>query len=148
MRRRPPRSNRTDTLFPYTTLFRSGGSLQAPDGQPDTRGDLADVALNWMLWQAGAAMAGFDPVPASDREITQAILHDELSVLLRSVQNGDRRVDTARGSVRDASQNDHPHLGKLARTRTEAPIARHETGRNRGSAEVGNENERANVRTN
>src|SRR3546814_333555 len=23
MRRRPPRSNRTDTLFPYTTLFRS-----------------------------------------------------------------------------------------------------------------------------
>src|SRR3546814_18642998 len=24
MRRRPPRSTRTDTLFPYTTLFRSG----------------------------------------------------------------------------------------------------------------------------
>src|SRR3546814_1990347 len=26
MRRRPPRSTRTDTLFPYTTLFRSCGS--------------------------------------------------------------------------------------------------------------------------
>src|SRR3546814_19983678 len=26
MIRRPPRSNRTDTLFPYTTLFRSGHS--------------------------------------------------------------------------------------------------------------------------
>src|SRR3546814_1133251 len=26
MRRRPPRSTRPDTLFPYTTLFRSGGS--------------------------------------------------------------------------------------------------------------------------
>src|SRR3546814_783801 len=25
MKRRPPRSKRTDTLFPYTTLFRSGG---------------------------------------------------------------------------------------------------------------------------
>src|SRR3546814_8287666 len=25
--RRPPRSTRTDTLFPYTTLFRSQGSL-------------------------------------------------------------------------------------------------------------------------
>src|SRR3546814_4645584 len=25
MRRRPPRATRTDTLFPYTTLFRSGG---------------------------------------------------------------------------------------------------------------------------
>src|SRR3546814_5332697 len=29
MIRRPPRSTRTDTLFPYTTLFRSRGSLQA-----------------------------------------------------------------------------------------------------------------------
>src|SRR3546814_99398 len=26
MRRRPPRSTRTDTLFPYTTLFRSAGA--------------------------------------------------------------------------------------------------------------------------
>src|SRR3546814_14316069 len=26
MNRRPPRSTRTDTLFPYTTLFRSGHS--------------------------------------------------------------------------------------------------------------------------
>src|SRR3546814_18660622 len=35
MIRRPPRSTRTDTLFPYTTLFRSGGqhltwTLHAP----------------------------------------------------------------------------------------------------------------------
>src|SRR3546814_4455102 len=28
MIRRPPRSTRTDTLFPYTTLFRSGAVLQ------------------------------------------------------------------------------------------------------------------------
>src|SRR3546814_12991453 len=28
MIRRPPRSTRTDTLFPYTTLFRSGDWLQ------------------------------------------------------------------------------------------------------------------------
>src|SRR3546814_18544732 len=27
MIRRPPRSTRTDTLFPYTTLFRSGGDF-------------------------------------------------------------------------------------------------------------------------
>src|SRR3546814_6676566 len=25
---RPPRSTRTDTLFPYTTLFRSGGEME------------------------------------------------------------------------------------------------------------------------
>src|SRR3546814_6841980 len=28
MIRRPPRSTRTDTLFPYTTLFRSGRHIQ------------------------------------------------------------------------------------------------------------------------
>src|SRR3546814_3498435 len=33
MRRRPPRSTRTDTLFPYTTLFRS-----ADDGRVELRG--------------------------------------------------------------------------------------------------------------
>src|SRR3546814_9382773 len=35
MIRRPPRSTRTDTLFPYTTLFRS-------DGRADRSGDLPD----------------------------------------------------------------------------------------------------------
>src|SRR3546814_19852218 len=30
MIRRPPRSTRTDTLFPYTTLFRSGGKVRSP----------------------------------------------------------------------------------------------------------------------
>src|SRR3546814_6868073 len=34
MIRRPPRSTRTDTLFPYTTLFRSTGRA---DGPPDPR---------------------------------------------------------------------------------------------------------------
>src|SRR3546814_1111284 len=38
MIRRPPRSTRTDTLFPYTTLFRSPPlrrRLLSPDGAPD-----------------------------------------------------------------------------------------------------------------
>src|SRR3546814_14003167 len=41
MRRRPPRSTRTDTLFPYTTLFRSRAA--APAGAvavPAHRADL------------------------------------------------------------------------------------------------------------
>src|SRR3546814_4884933 len=33
MIRRPPRSTRTDTLFPYTTLFRSSPSRASPAGQ-------------------------------------------------------------------------------------------------------------------
>src|SRR3546814_13913407 len=32
MIRRPPRSTRTDTLFPYTTLFRSGWNAEAGIG--------------------------------------------------------------------------------------------------------------------
>src|SRR3546814_2786936 len=32
MIRRPPRSTRTDTLFPYTTLFRSGIEVYGLDG--------------------------------------------------------------------------------------------------------------------
>src|SRR3546814_3126084 len=41
MRRRPPRSTRTDTLFPYTTLFRSlrgaGQGLSRPHLPPRSR---------------------------------------------------------------------------------------------------------------
>src|SRR3546814_19540670 len=35
MIRRPPRSTRTDTLFPYTTLFRSDFAQQLADNCPD-----------------------------------------------------------------------------------------------------------------
>src|SRR3546814_1909458 len=34
MRRRPPRSTRTDTLFPYTTLFRSSQRTGGNTGDP------------------------------------------------------------------------------------------------------------------
>src|SRR3546814_1523376 len=39
MLRRPPRSNRTDTLFPYTTLFRSEPLLQS-HALPPAGGDI------------------------------------------------------------------------------------------------------------
>src|SRR3546814_8455404 len=40
MIRRPPRSTRTDTLFPYTTLFRSQGVAKPiPNGRRRTIGD-------------------------------------------------------------------------------------------------------------
>src|SRR3546814_6166961 len=40
MIRRPPRSTRTDTLFPYTTLFRSFAGLFAEDIELAARADL------------------------------------------------------------------------------------------------------------
>src|SRR3546814_20647711 len=39
MVRRPPRSTRTDTLFPYTTLFRSGFLTQACHGFKSQKND-------------------------------------------------------------------------------------------------------------
>src|SRR3546814_12435405 len=45
MLRRPPRSTRTDTLFPYTTLFRS--LLPDPNSSPRPR--------NRRRWRAGRA---------------------------------------------------------------------------------------------
>src|SRR3546814_4421099 len=39
MIRRPPRSTRTDTLFPYTTLFRSACARCRRDGRDDAGGD-------------------------------------------------------------------------------------------------------------
>src|SRR3546814_16371368 len=38
MLRRPPRSTRTDTLFPYTTLFRSGFDSRQPAGDGPRQG--------------------------------------------------------------------------------------------------------------
>src|SRR3546814_14549323 len=43
MIRRPPRSTRTDTRFPYTTLFRSASALDADDFQAVAKHNVADA---------------------------------------------------------------------------------------------------------
>src|SRR3546814_3221727 len=62
MRRRPPRSTRTDTLFPYTTLFRS--AIGQDDALPDeqrpalTESDDAVIAADQaraLRYQQGSA---------------------------------------------------------------------------------------------
>src|SRR3546814_4794350 len=63
MIRRPPRSTRTDTLFPYTTLFRSGFGARASfgirgvrlysDGIPATMPDGQGQVSHFMLESAG-----------------------------------------------------------------------------------------------
>src|SRR3546814_4542623 len=45
MIRRPPRSTRTDTLFPYTTLFRSERHGGAPRKERDERGERSQRRL-------------------------------------------------------------------------------------------------------
>src|SRR3546814_1412572 len=64
MIRRPPRSTRTDTLFPYTTLFRSvdQDAVHARDragGEPDQRiADVADRAVGHQALDVGLADRG------------------------------------------------------------------------------------------
>src|SRR3546814_3918463 len=68
MIRRPPSSTRTDTLFPYTTLFRSQdpGAVGIP--QPDAvgPGDDAAAALRrqaLVIGEGRKMMGGVDPLP-------------------------------------------------------------------------------------
>src|SRR3546814_4791010 len=43
MLRRPPRATRTDTLFPYTTLFRSAGDGEGDSARPDRQAAAENV---------------------------------------------------------------------------------------------------------
>src|SRR3546814_16160849 len=70
MIRRPPRSTRTDTLFPYTTLFRSRRHRAArPPIRQETRGTVADP-----LRDARRADRAFRPGPG--RRTGEAGQHD------------------------------------------------------------------------
>src|SRR3546814_4366436 len=53
MIRRPPRSTRTDTLFPYTTLFRSSLRVDAVTYRPCHRGATLDAAPDRRCLNAG-----------------------------------------------------------------------------------------------
>src|SRR3546814_9808082 len=100
MIRRPPRSTRTDTLFPYTTLFRSDIILAARD-QPRARGfELAvgkrDARLG--LRDVGRpAVADVEPVArfgeriADDRAIALVELHRRLVANHVHIGGGDLR---------------------------------------------------------
>src|SRR3546814_3788644 len=63
MIRRPPRSTRTDTLFPYTTLFRSPRHrwqlLKGWKSAPDRRLPPAAVPSTTLQWLCPAAIVRF-----------------------------------------------------------------------------------------
>ena len=115
-----------------------GGILpSSPEAQSGSPGDLADVALNWMLWQARAATVRFDLANPDDRQITRPILHDQRPAITRSIQDGDRSVSAPDGSLMHYYQDDHPALGRDHRQTTETLITRYPNWRSRAGAAVG-----------
>src|SRR3546814_3385379 len=66
MIRRPPRSTRTDTLFPYTTLFRSGGPFGGFGGRgaPPQKG--ANVAYRLAVSFLDAATQAMQRITLAD----------------------------------------------------------------------------------
>src|SRR3546814_14978498 len=83
MIRGPPRSTRTDTLFPYTTLFRArcdvvGGGDQAKAyvNLPTTAKGLLGSGKpqdKWMVCAQGASVAGSVKVPCSQEHQWRAV---------------------------------------------------------------------------
>src|SRR3546814_18028950 len=87
MIRPPPRPTRTDTLSPYTTLFRSAAALHPPQECLDTR-DRRDAVTDLAL-QAGHVEAGL-VAPVVGAIPRQRVLHGAES----RRQFGARRVET------------------------------------------------------
>src|SRR3546814_7020977 len=102
MIRRPPRSTRTDTLFPYTTLFRSGVHAEAavaPTGPFLFAGQLSDE--NPIKPVAGKYLAMYDAAYGRSEEHTS-----ELQSLMR--------ISYAVFCLKQTNTNNHhpPHIGK------------------------------------
>src|SRR3546814_13915702 len=95
MRRRPPRSTRTDTLFPYTTLFRSLADLDllsiAAIGIVEAESDAEHAVGKGVDHPApgNAARLGLFAVPAADEDLARRLRH--LAALL-DLAVGDRGV--------------------------------------------------------
>src|SRR3546814_18503793 len=121
MTRRPPISTRTDTLFPYTTLFRSQ-FLAAPAPEIDQRLFGADSGLERIEFVTGdtdrTARRIFEPADARrhfERDARQIeaprLFEPELDRLLVHLRLMALRVRT------DHDRHDILHAGRIGRRR-------------------------------
>src|SRR3546814_6411776 len=92
MIRRPPRATRTDTLFPYTTLFRarSGGCPDGPGrerGLRGKRGRLADGQQPELVVRRAQRLAAV--LRAFDPHLHVALARTQIDVADQHVAHGD-----------------------------------------------------------
>ncbi len=91
-----------------------GGYLTARASPGSTPGNLSNVALQWMAWQAQAAGVRLT-LPEQARSVDLPIVHDERSAFARQLQNGDRAVLHADGRKWVEYQAQHPDYGQALR---------------------------------
>src|SRR3546814_9891129 len=94
MRRRPPKSTRTDTLFPYTTLFRSGLSTvgqqhleksTALDCDIQRVVGLRDIALGKQLLRSDHPYAGAHRQPRRRLGLFRGLAAGLTDVLIQQI---------------------------------------------------------------
>src|SRR3546814_16394567 len=100
MLRRPPRSTRTETLFPYPTLFRSVARLHR---------DLGEVA-RLVEVVAGDRVAGVEPVDAlGPGDVEQYATRDDRADVVDPARSGACRGDGRRGEDRKSTRLNSSH---------------------------------------
>ncbi|WP_276808131.1 DUF6531 domain-containing protein [Castellaniella defragrans] len=113
-----------------------GGLLLDERLQPVPGGDLSDVALNWMRWQALAALVPVAELAPDDRAVTRPLLHDERSPALRGLPPGDRALQDAAARTL-GPQGADPRLGDAQRRIVEAFIRRADAAADESGAVAG-----------
>src|SRR3546814_17945708 len=99
MIRRPPRSTRTDTLFPYTTLFRSHLTPATPSTRdllklPDPKGKIV-VAVYGFRDQTGQYK------PAPDSSFSTSVTQGAASMLVKALKDSGWFTPVERESLQE-----------------------------------------------
>src|SRR3546814_15539419 len=112
MIRRPPRSTRTDTVFPYTTLFRSGvkvvtTTLGAADARGRRKPQIVPGSEQIIPADRVIVAFGFRPSPASWFEPHTIKLHEDGRVKVHGEVLAQHKFQTAH-----AQRSDEGRVGK------------------------------------
>src|SRR3546814_15257617 len=80
MVRRPPRSTRTDTLFPYTTLFRSVREARWSNGDKVTAEAVAAILRSYLGRRSKHVLKDDFPEVETIKAMTDTVIEIRLSV--------------------------------------------------------------------